>query len=366
MAVSGAPFLKGGLSAPITITWEITAACNLTCVHCLSSSGKRRAGELTLDEALVTVDDLADMRVFQIHWGGGEPFMYPGFFALLERTRDHGLVQCVSTNGTLVNPKIVDRLAEIEPIYFQVSLDGATPEINDPVRGEGSYTRALRGLEMLSNKGLDITVNSVLTRHNFAQLDTLRGIAYDHGGHLRVTRLRPSGRGQEVWSDLHPTQEQYREFVDWLGEHPDVLTADSFFHLNALGTPLKGLDTCGAATATCLIAPEGDVFPCAFFQAPEFSAGNVHGQPFSAIWRQSPVFQFYRQIEAGPTCQGCGAYNVCHGGCPATKWFVHRSLNVPDPECVLGNGDAKPTYSTAVPSLPVKQMIPLAAVGGRT
>src|SRR6478672_6332405 len=73
-------FLQGGLSAPITVTWEITAACNIARVHCLSSSGQRRPRELTRQQSLALVDELAEMQVFQIHFGGGEPFIYPGIW----------------------------------------------------------------------------------------------------------------------------------------------------------------------------------------------------------------------------------------------------------------------------------------------
>ncbi|WP_069801955.1 mycofactocin radical SAM maturase [Thermogemmatispora onikobensis] len=329
-------FLQGGLSAPITVTWEITAACNLTCVHCLSSSGKRRRRELTTEQALAVVDELAEMQVFQIHFGGGEPFMYPGIWRVLERCRERDLVMCVSTNGTLITPERARRLAALEPIYFQVSLDGATPETNDRIRGQDAFRRAMRGLERLAAEGLSLTVNSVLTRYSFPELDRLYEIASSFGAKLRVTRLRPSGRGRAVWEELHPTREQYRGFVAWLREHPDVLTADSFFHLNAFGERLAGLDMCGAATATCCICPEGEVYPCAFFQTPEFEAGNLHEQSFREIWQHSPVFAFYRQMGAG-SCGGCSRYDLCHGGCPATKWFVQRSLRVRDPECVLAD-----------------------------
>nr|BBH95441.1 putative coenzyme PQQ synthesis protein E PqqE [Thermogemmatispora argillosa] len=340
--VSGSQrFLRGGLSAPITVTWEITAACNLACVHCLSSSGKRRPRELTTDQALALVDELAEMQVFQVHFGGGEPFMYPGIWRVLERCRERDLVICVSTNGTLITPERARRLAALEPIYFQVSLDGATPETNDRIRGRDAFRRALRGLERLAAAGLSLTVNSVLTRYSFPELDRLYAIASSFGAKLRVTRLRPSGRGRTVWAELHPTREQYRDFVAWLREHPDVLTADSFFHLNAFGERLAGLDMCGAATATCCICPEGEVYPCAFFQTPEFEAGNLHEQSFREIWERSPVFAFYRQMGAG-ACGGCARYDLCHGGCPATKWFVQRSLRVRDPECVLADSAALP------------------------
>jgi mycofactocin radical SAM maturase len=327
-------FLQGGLSAPITVTWEITAACNIACVHCLSASGRRRPNELKTPEALALVDELADMQVFQIHFGGGEPFIYPGIWQVLERCTQRGLVMCVSTNGTLLTAERAQRLKQFEPLYFQVSLDGGTAATNDRIRGKGIFERALRGLELLAAADHSLTVNSVLTRYSFDELDKLYAIAEQFNAKLRVTRLRPSGRGQDVWAELHPTQEQYRAFTQWLTAHPDVLTADSFFHLNAFGHKLAGLDMCGAATATCCICPEGEVYPCAFFQASEFEAGNLHTQSFRDIWHNSVLFDYYRKMGSG-ACSGCGQYNVCHGGCPATKWFVHQKLNIRDPECVL-------------------------------
>src|SRR5690349_41269 len=170
-------FLQGGLSAPITVTWEITAACNIACVHCLSASGKRRPRELTTQQSLALVDELAEMQVFQIHFGGGEPFLYPGIWQVLERCRERELVMCISTNGTLITPERARRLAQLDPIYFQVSLDGGTPQTNDRIRGQGVFTRALRGLELLAAEKLSLTVNSVLTRYSFAELDRLYEIA---------------------------------------------------------------------------------------------------------------------------------------------------------------------------------------------
>src|SRR6266702_2687725 len=92
-------FLEGGLSAPMTVTWEITAACNIACTHCLSASGRRRPRQLKTDQALARVDELAEMQVFQIHFGGGEPFIYPGIWKVLERCTERELVMCISTNG---------------------------------------------------------------------------------------------------------------------------------------------------------------------------------------------------------------------------------------------------------------------------
>ena len=72
-----------GLDAPICLTWELTYACNLACVHCLSSSGRRDPDELTPAEARGIVDDMVDMKVFYVNIGGGEPMLRPDFFDLV-------------------------------------------------------------------------------------------------------------------------------------------------------------------------------------------------------------------------------------------------------------------------------------------
>jgi len=65
-------------------------------------------------------------------------------------------------------------------------------------------------------------------------------LAEHYGAQLRLTRLRPSGRGADTWEQLHPTAAQQRDLYHWLIDRPDVLTGDSFFHLSALGTRSRG------------------------------------------------------------------------------------------------------------------------------
>src|SRR6266545_4082951 len=100
-----------GLSAPVNLTWEVSLACNLRCSHCLSSSGEPAAGELTTAEALNLVDQLHTAGVFQINFGGGEPFLRPDFEEILAACHGKGIMTCISTNGTLLNAERVARLA---------------------------------------------------------------------------------------------------------------------------------------------------------------------------------------------------------------------------------------------------------------
>ena len=94
--------LKGGLDAPICLTWELTYACNLACVHCLSSSGRRDPRELTTAEAKGVVDELQKMQVFYVNIGGGEPTIRPDFWHLLEYAVNHQVGVKFSTNGVRI------------------------------------------------------------------------------------------------------------------------------------------------------------------------------------------------------------------------------------------------------------------------
>lgn len=332
--------LRKGLEAPICLTWEVTYNCNLRCAHCLSSSDVVREGELETGEAKRLIDEWSEMGVFYINVGGGEPMSRSDFFELMDYTLDSGIGVKFSTNGTLIDEAAADWIASRDYLDVQISLDGATAEINDPVRGTGSYKRARRAMDLLAERGFSFKINSVITRNNFVQLDELYALAQGYGAELRLTRLRPSGRGQNVWEALRPTHEQNRELYEWLLARPDVYTGDSFFHLSAYGQPLQGMNMCGAGRIVCCVDPVGEVYACPFVPAPEFSGGNIR-QPggFAGVWRESERFEHLREWQVGGTCQTCNAYDLCHGGCMAVKHFTGRSLDSPDPDCIYGNED---------------------------
>lgn len=332
-----------GLDAPICLTWELTYACNLACVHCLSSSGRRDPDELSTAEAMAVIDELQRMQVFYVNIGGGEPTVRPDFWDLLDYSVEHHVGVKFSTNGFKITPARAERLAATDYLDVQISLDGATPDVNDAVRGPGTYDAALRAMENLAAAGMaDFKMSVVCTRHNIDQLDGFKAIADRYGAQLRLTRLRPSGRGADTWDELHPLPGQQRQLYDWLVANGEqVLTGDSFFHLSAYGEALPGLNLCGAGRVVCLIDPVGDVYACPFAIHDRFKAGNVRGPGgFQSVWRESDLFLELREPQSGGACTHCSAYDACRGGCMAAKFFTGLPLDAPDPECVKGHGEA--------------------------
>ncbi|GAA1003667.1 putative coenzyme PQQ synthesis protein E PqqE [Acrocarpospora pleiomorpha] len=329
-----------GLAAPICLTWELTYACNLSCVHCLSSSGRRDPRELTTAQCEAVIDELQAMQVFYVNIGGGEPTVRPDFWHLLEYAVDHQVGVKFSTNGVRITPERARYLAATDYVDVQVSLDGATAEVNDRVRGTGSYATAMRALDNLAEAGFaNAKLSVVVTRDNASQLDEFKAIADARGATLRLTRLRPSGRGADVWDELHPTAAQQRELYEWLlrvGEN--VLTGDSFFHLAGYGKSLPGLNLCGAGRVVCLIDPVGDVYACPFAIHDSFLAGNVLSDGgFAGVWRDSELFGELRSPQTSGACTKCSFFDSCRGGCMAAKFFTGLPLDGPDPECVRGH-----------------------------
>jgi mycofactocin radical SAM maturase len=329
-----------GLDAPICLTWELTWACNLACVHCLSSSGRRDPAELTTSEARALIDEFAALQVFYVNLGGGEPTIRSDFFELLDYAVERRVGVKFSTNGTRITRERARRLASMDYVDVQVSVDGATREVNDAVRGTGSYDAALSAMHELSDAGFGrFKISVVMTRANVTQLDRFESLAARFGAQLRLTRLRPSGRGVDTYESLRPSAAQNRALYDWLLEHPDTLTGDSFFHLSAFGEPLDGLNLCGAGRVVCLVDPIGDVYACPFAIHDQFRAGSIRTDGgFTSVWRDSTLFADLRRPGSAGACASCGSWDACRGGCMAAKFFTGMPLDGPDPECVHGHG----------------------------
>jgi mycofactocin radical SAM maturase len=326
-------YVEMGMRSPVNLTWEVTQACNLRCSHCLSSSGDPAKNELSTAEALDLVEQLHAARVFQVNFGGGEPFIRPDFEQILAACHSRGIMTCISTNGTLITPELVARLASNRLVAIQVSLDGAKRETCDAVRGAGVYDAAIKAVKLLAATSIPASINTVLTTHNADEIPAMHELARSLGVSLRVSRFRPSGRGADNWESLRPTPTQLLAFSDWLAKSGDVRTGDSFFSLTSQERQGLGLNLCGAAKLTCCVNPTGHMYPCAFLQSDRFEAGDLRTSSFQEIWDTSEIYASFRSLRIH-SCEECTRFDQCHGGCPAVAWHLKNDINGGDPECL--------------------------------
>ncbi len=158
MTTSIAPVIE--LSALDHLWFQVAGTrCNLSCHHCFIRCHPKNDsfGFLTLDEVRRRLAESVAWGVKEYYFTGGEPFLNPDLVPMLEATLKYGPAT-VLTNGTVWKPAWLQRLqaAEAASLYsleFRVSIDGFSPETNDPIRGEGTFCRALEGIVKLVEHG---------------------------------------------------------------------------------------------------------------------------------------------------------------------------------------------------------------------
>lgn len=164
---------------PSCVDWQLTFACQLRCTHCYTESGRRPARKLGRSELLRIADKLVTMRLDSVILVGGEPLLVPELFEIIERLQAGGIAVTCFTNGVDVSEAKLRELVRFEtPI--SVSIDGATAEVNDRIRGrQGAFDATMRTLRLLDRiaaerreRGLSRVwygLEMVLVRSNFAQ-----------------------------------------------------------------------------------------------------------------------------------------------------------------------------------------------------
>ncbi|MBQ5490414.1 MAG: radical SAM protein, partial [Oscillospiraceae bacterium] len=163
------------------LQWHITHRCNLRCAHCYQSE---YASEMSGEELFPALDKyerfLEEKHLHgHINLTGGEPLVHPDFFRLAREIRRRNMDLGILTNGTLIDREKAILIAELRPLFVQVSLDG-TRRIHNTVRGSGSFERAMRGIDWLKKEGVSVHVSFTAQRTNLNQLRPLARVCRVH------------------------------------------------------------------------------------------------------------------------------------------------------------------------------------------
>ncbi len=332
-------------------------SCNLACAHCLVSSGPE--GDPGLDGARLVelIDEAAALGVARFYFTGGEPFLRKDTFDLVERvTQHHGRELRVLTNGILFHGAVLDRLRAQDPsrVRLQVSLDGATAEVNDAVRGRGSFERILEGVRELVAAGFAPTLSTVITRDNVGQMREMVRLTGDLGAaSWHLLWVHKKGR----WSNLngsfvtaavlHTQLRAAQEEAGRLGVAIDNVEA---FRERVNGNPGTRLDLSGAGFESLCVYSDGRVYPsAATVQYEALELGRWTGGNLAELLEAAPVGQRLRALTVAekPVCNTCKFKFLCGGGdvehsfsfgLGRTPMNGHGSFDYMDPYCDLYQG----------------------------
>ncbi|MHB0981394.1 MAG: heme b synthase [Thermoleophilia bacterium] len=368
----GAAETGGPTYLPKLIAWEVTRSCNLSCVHCRASAEKGPyPGELTLEQGKALIDDIVSFSNPVLILTGGDPLMRADIFEIVGHARAAGLRVVMSPNGTLVTPEVARKMKEAGIPRISISIDFPTAELHDKFRGvPGAFEGAVRGVRTAIEAGVQVQINSTITRLNVEYLDDLLALAEDLGAvALHPFLLVPTGRGKDLGPEELPP-EDYERTLNWVYDRQK--TSRIFFkptdapHYHRImrqrakedGIDLKELKMhpqshaamagkvgkaghpgdldshsrgCLAGIGFCFISHVGQVQPCGYF---DVVAGDVKERPFSEIWQTSPLFQDLRDVDKlGGKCGICEYRRVC-GGCRARAYEVSGDYLAEEPYCV--------------------------------
>jgi radical SAM protein with 4Fe4S-binding SPASM domain len=304
---------------------QVNDFCNLACEHCLVSSGPQRAQGL--DGAVVrdAIDQAVTLGTERFFLTGGEPLARPDVIELIEhivRTHERELV--VMTNGTLLKGDRLAALAALpaERLRVQISLDGASPEVNDPIRGKGSFHRIVEGIRAAVGAGVRTTITMTLLRYNLRDAAALVALAADSGV-TNVHLLWPHRRGRLLTGPFASLPDA-REILDAVRTARQVardrgVTIDNVEELRLRFDGMHGVknDLAGAGWTSLCLYTDGGIYPSASMAGvPELHCGSILDQPLESVWKESAVLRDLRgaTVDQKAQCRTCHLKFLCGGG----------------------------------------------------
>ncbi len=283
---------------------------------------------------------------------GGEPLISPKLFPLVKHLEKSGEIEKIGilTNGTLINEKTIDNIRAISKLhYIQVSLDGATPETNDRIRGKGSFQKAMKAIRLLNQNSITIRLMFTLHKQNAYEINQLIDLAISEGvDGLTFERLVPWGQGKGMENiilsseELKGVYQKISDRADLEYERRSKLTIlklrTLFACLDKDGTrdganiPFKKQlgAMCSIGIDSLCFLPDGTVLPCRRLNIP---IGNLREDSIFKIWYTSDIlWKIRNKRNLQGKCKDCDLIPRC-GGCRAMAYAVNGKYLAEDPQC---------------------------------
>ena len=347
---------------PVVI-WNLIRRCNLTCKHCYSiSADKDFAGELNTEEVFAVMDDLKGFRVPALILSGGEPLLRPDIFAIAERSKSLGFYTALSSNGTLIDEAMMEKIIPVDFGYVGISLDGMGATHDKFRRMDGAFDKSLHAIRLCRDAGLKVGVRFTLTQDNFHDLPALLQLVEDEGvDRFYFSHLNYAGRGNKNRKD-DAQHQMTRQAMDLLfdtcwryqqqGLQKEFTTgnndADGVYLLHWVERNFPdrapyirqklaqwGGNSSGVNVAN--IDNLGNVHPDTMWW--HYTLGNVRDRPFSVIWTDTsdPLMAGLKAHprRVGGRCGQCAHFDICGGNTRVRAQQLTKDPWAEDPGCYL-------------------------------
>lgn len=322
---------------PPRLYLNVTERCNLQCVHCAVTGLPAPADGLSTPDILALVDDLCAMGGESLTLSGGEPLLRRDLLDILSYAAPR-VPTFLATNGTLIDDDLAAGLSRLK-LRIQISLDGASAEVHDAIRGPGTFERTMHGIDLLRRHHFagQLLLNMTVMRANLDDVFNLLCLGDQMGIDVRLVPLLKLGRAGLAWREMYvPPQEQAELHTRIYRERRRFKIAiDGGFQGLILNPPAHGM-WCRVGSSAA-IDSLGNVYPCSSLMRPGFCLGSVHEAPLHNIMASLKLrglagFCAVRKSLI-PACGACHWRHFCQSNCPAVVLAEKGTMLATDELC---------------------------------
>jgi radical SAM protein with 4Fe4S-binding SPASM domain len=300
-------------------------SCNLTCSHCLVNSSPKEDNGLSTETIKKLIDEAVALGTTRFYFTGGEPFIRKDIFGLIDYVCNHKKAELIIlTNGTLLKGEAIERLQNIdkELLKVQVSLDGSRPEINDPLRGKGSFNLIIEGIKNIVGAGYSPTVTTVVANSNIDDIPEITKLLAHSGvktHHLLWAhkRGRITDNGNNSIPPIDRVIEVTRRVKEVAGESGISVDNHDSYKFRANSNRGTRYDLGNACYDSMCVYSNGEVYPSASFAGHEgLECGSVQDNTLKEIWENSNMSKAFRNatLQNKNKCKECHIKFICGGG----------------------------------------------------
>lgn len=331
---------------PFLVFWEITRACALACTHCRAEAiPKRNPDELDTEESKRLIDQLIELAPPMLILTGGDPLMRRDHLDLVRYATERG--QHVGLSPSATELLLRADFAELKAAGVQrmsLSLDGATRETHDAFRGvTGTYDRTIEAVRRAHAVGLDLQMNTTLTRSNLHEYEAFKQLMFELKPAMwSVFLLVPTGRaGLAELPDAADLERIFEDMAGLVGNAPFAVKTTEGHHfrrvlmqkMGAKGRAMQGMRSPQGirdGRGVMFISHTGVVSPSGFLP---IDCGNVREKHPAEIYRHNPLFVSLRDNDAlQGKCGLCEFRSAC-GGSRSRAYGVYGDPFAADPAC---------------------------------
>lgn len=313
---------------PSNVTIEITNTCNENCAHCYLCAGPGQKDSLPFERFISLCDELADAGVLMVEITGGEVFMHPHAYQMLEHAFKKFVQVALLTNGTILTDNVLDLLKEHKDnVVVSISIDSVRAETHNLFRRHRrAFEKTTANVRKLTAAGVPVRISSAIWEGNKWELEDLCHLARDLGAFaFSFSFIEGFGRGEDFKANHgHAETDEFNKLVQKvLTENEDLIPT---LTNNDVATPLN----CGATKGSITISPNGTLRPCNLFPQ-DFNLGSVLTEGSWVQQFRNDEIQKMQQIPSPSIKHGCDERcpnrSYC-GGCYLKG--LQSNLNVPE------------------------------------